>query len=122
VKPFEKPSEPLCFQISQTFDYDYTAPPAPNNGVVLHVHVEALSLSKEELHALKCLSGPAYDPVSQMITLKPTDTIGCPPQDVCTAEENVNHLSKSFEKLIELARVRFYYFCLCIKESILINF
>jgi hypothetical protein len=34
------------------------------------------------------------------------ETIGRPPQDVCTAEENVNHLSKALEKLIELAKVR----------------
>lgn len=106
VRPFEKPQEPLCFEFSQTFDYDYTAPPAPNNGVNLHVRVGALSLSPEELHALKVLAGPAYDPISQMLTLKPSETVGRPPQDVCTAEENVNHLSKSLEKLIELAMVR----------------
>ena len=93
----------LCFQTVQEHIYDYTIPQPLNNSVILLVKVNNLPVSENIKHVLKLICGKYYNSRTDLIKINSKDTIDCPPQETCTAQDNIDHLKSMFSKILSSA-------------------
>lgn len=93
----------ICFQTIQEFNYDYTVPQPKNNQVALLVKVNDIPGSTQVKTALKLICSDYYDSNSDLLKINAKDTINCPPQETCTLEDNIQHLSNIFSKILSTA-------------------
>lgn len=93
----------LCFQTIQEYKYDYTVPQPKNNQVALLAKVDDLPASTQIKNALKLICSEYYDSNSDLLKINAKDTLNCPPQETCTLEDNIQHLSSIFSKLLSTA-------------------
>ncbi len=95
---------PICFQTITEYHYDYTMPEPLNNKVALIARVSDLNLDSQSSTSLKLICKDYYDADTDTIKIKAHETANAPPQDSCSAQENFNHLSVLFSKLISTAK------------------
>ena len=105
ISEYQHKDQPLCFQFNTHHQYDFTRPPPINNSVKLWSSVSMLPLNAQERHNFLLIAGKAYDPRSDTVCLIPEETVDAPPQETCSRQENVNHLSQTLDRMIQAARV-----------------